>query len=165
MRMWFEARHFSWHWCYLLFILVPVSWKNQSHSKKNVVAKQASETFDLERSCRFCFCGQNVQQNCKRTSNDIENVENGERTIDSGEYVSGLSRKTFVNIPRHWNVFYVDFNDLTLLSFLRVIWCAFFTSLQFNCFFKELVLNHLLHKVGDLRSIGMLASKLLLNQI
>ena len=126
MRMWFEARHFSWHWCYLLFILVPVSWKNQSHSKKNVVAKQASETFDLERSCRFCFCGQNVQQNCKRTSNDIENVENGERTIDSGEYVSGLSRKTFVNIPRHWNVSYVDFNDLTLFSFLRVILCAFF---------------------------------------
>ena len=44
---------------------------------------------------------QNVQQNCKRTSNDIENVDNGERTINSGEYVSGLSRKTFVNIPRH----------------------------------------------------------------
>ena len=41
----------------------------------------------------------------------------------------------------------------------------FFTSPQFNCFLKELVLNHLLHKVGDLRSIGMLASKLLLNQI
>ena len=44
---------------------------------------------------------QNVQQNCKRTSNDIENVDNGECTINSGEYVSGLSRKTFVNIPRH----------------------------------------------------------------
>ena len=44
---------------------------------------------------------QNVQQNCKRTSNDIENVDNGERTINAGEYVSGLSRKAFVNIPRH----------------------------------------------------------------
>ena len=50
----------------------------------------------------------------------LENVDNVERRINVGENVSELSRKTFVNITSHLNVFRVDFDDLALLSFLHV---------------------------------------------
>ena len=139
VHTWFEARHVSSPWCYLLFILVPVSWK-----------KSVPQS-------RFFFTTtimlQNVWQNSERTGKDIENVDNRERRINARENVSGLRRK---DVCKHWNVFHVDFNDLALISFLHIIWCAFFfTSLQFNCFFKEFVSYHIIHRVGNLRSIGM----------
>ena len=62
--------------------------------------------------------------------------------------------------------FYVDFNDLALLSSLLVILYAFFffTLQQFDCFFNERLLYHLIHKLGNLRSMGMLGSHPLLNE-
>ena len=72
-----------------------------SSTAKSALAKQASETTDLERSFRFVFTTtimlQNVWQNSERTGKDIENVDNRERRINAGENVSGPSGKTFVN--------------------------------------------------------------------
>ena len=75
--------------------------EKMSSTAKSALAKQASETIDLERNCRFVFTKtimhQNVWQNSKRTGKDIENVDNRERRINAGENVSGLSGKTFLN--------------------------------------------------------------------
>ena len=72
-----------------------------SSTAKSALTKQASETIDLERSCRFVFTTiimrQNVWQNSERTGKDIENVDNRERRMNAGENVSGLSGKTFLN--------------------------------------------------------------------
>ena len=61
-------------------------------------------------------------------------------------------------------VFHVDINDLVIFYSCTSFDELFLTSLQFNYFFKELVLYLLIHKVGNMRSIGMLGSKLLLNE-
>ena len=70
-----------------------------SSTAKSALAKQASETIDLERSCRFVFTTtimrQNVWQNSERTGKDIEKVDNRERRITQEKMFLDLAERRF----------------------------------------------------------------------
>ena len=122
VRTWFEARHFSSPLCYLLFTLVPICGKYQSHSEK--FCSQTNERdvwFGAQLS--LCFYGNYHALEC------LEKLQE-----DRKRYwkcwlrwmQNKRKRKWFwteqKDVCKHWNVFHVDFNDLGLISFLHIIW-------------------------------------------